>query len=119
MAKKEFSQINTQRRGNVADTLPTEISTRGQQATASKEEAAARASQLRTQGRKGCKATRINMAFTPENHEFIRAGASLYHLTMTEFCNRVIAAYNADHPAIMEKGKAFLEQIDTGELPEL
>lgn len=116
MAKKDFREVRT---GRVAGTLETALSTKGQQGVVSKEEAEARAAALRTQGRKGCKAMRINMAFTPENYDFIKAGASLYHMTMTEFCNKVIAAYSKENPKIKEEGNAFLERVKTGELPPL
>lgn len=62
--------------------------TKRKQSTASRQEAAERASELRTQGRKGCKAVRINMAFTPENHKFIKTMARISGMTMTEFVNK-------------------------------
>jgi len=114
--KQSFTEIRTER---VGGTLETALSHRGQQGVVSKEEAEARAAAMKTQGRKGCKASRINMAFTPENMDFIRAGASLYHMTMTQFCNKVIAAYSADHPQIIEEGNAFLERVEKGDLPNL
>lgn len=114
--KQSFTEIRTER---VGGTLETALSHRGQQGVVSKEEAEARAAAMKTQGRKGCKASRINMAFTPENLDFIKAGASLYHMTMTQFCNRVIAAYSEEHPQIKEKGNAFRAEVQSGELPEL
>ena len=117
MSKKQnFDEIRT---GRVGGTIETALSHRGQQGVVSKEEAEARAAAMRTQGRKGCKAARLNMAFTPGNLDFIRAGASLYHMTMTEFCNKVIAKYSAEHPEIIEKGNAFREEVKSGVLPEL
>lgn len=44
----------------------------------------------RTQGRKGRKLPRINMAFTPENYEFLRAHSRMNGLTMTEYVNSLI-----------------------------
>ena len=86
---------------------------RGQQGSASEEEAEARAEEGKTQGRKGCKAPRINMAFTPSNYEFIQIMAKASGNTMTKFCNLIIKAYQAEHPEYMEKAKAFLEVINS------
>lgn len=118
MGKKdeEFKAIQ---RGRVQSTLQTAISHRGQQSIVTKEEAEARAAEMKTQGRTGCKASRINMAFTPDNMAFIQAGASLYQTTMTKFCNRVLAQYSKEHPEIMEKGNAFREELKSGELPDI
>ena len=114
MAKKaDFSGINTQRRMNVADELQTEISIQGQQATASKEEAAARAATGRTQGRKGCKAVRINMAFWTENHAFLTYGARAYGSDMTKFCNTVIEMFRREHPEIQKKADMIKKNADS------
>lgn len=44
----------------------------------------------RTQGKKGRKLPRINMAFTPENYEFLRMYPRMNGLTMTEYVNSLI-----------------------------
>jgi len=92
---------------------------KGQQRTASPQEQADRAAELKTQGRKGCKATRINMAFTPENHEFIRVMAKATGRTMTEFTNDVIAAYRKEHPEFMEQASSFLQFVNSGAFSSL
>lgn len=115
-SKKDFGGINTDR---VYGAIETATSKRGQQGTASPKEAAERAAELKTQGRKGCKAIRINMAFTPENHRFIKIMAKASGRTMTEFTNLVIAAYQREHPEILEKAQAFLDTIDSGAFSSL
>lgn len=56
----------------------------------------------RTQGRKGMKMPRINMAFTPANIDYIRIMSALKGMTMTEYVNAVIGrereinSYNYD-----------------------
>ena len=45
---------------------------------------------MQTQGRKGEKLPRINMAFSPANHEFINIMSRLSGLTLTQYVNRVI-----------------------------
>lgn len=83
----------------------------GQQDTAPQEEAAERAAQLRTQGRKGCKATRINMAFTPDNHEFVKIMSRITGKSMTEFTNYVIERYRTEHPEIFEQAKDIINKL--------
>ena len=87
--------------------------------TAGKEEQAERAAAMQTQGRKGCKAKRINMAFTPGNYEFIKVMAKASGRTMTEFTNLVIAAYQREHPEIMEQAHGFLDVINSGAFSHL
>lgn len=107
--KKDFAGVNT---GRVYGEIEQATSKRGQQGKASPQEAAKRAADLKTQGRKGCKAIRINMAFTPDNHEFIKILAKASGLTMTELTNNIIAAYRKEHPEFLEKANSFLEFIN-------
>lgn len=106
--KKDFGGMNT---GRVYGAIEQATSNKGQQGTASPQERAERASNLKTQGRKGCKAVRINMAFTPENHEFIKVMATITGQTMTEFCNFCIDRYRTEHPEIFEQAKAIIDQL--------
>lgn len=111
---KDFSSMNTERAGGragVQKKIRQSMSRKGQQAEATPEEAQARASNLKTQGRKGCKAVRINMAFTPENHDFIKVMARLKGVTMTEFANYAITQYREEHNELYEQAKAFIEQL--------
>lgn len=106
MAKKakDFDQINT---GRVSGAIEKAIGKTGVQTTASQEEQQARAAALRTQGRKGCKAVRINMAFSPDNYNFIRQLARASGLTLTAYCNRIVTAYRLEHPELEEAARAF------------
>ena len=106
--KKDFAGMNT---GRVYGAIEQATSRKGQQGTASPQEAQERAAQLKTQGRKGCKAIRINMAFTPENHEFIKIMAKISGKTMTEFANLVVERYRTEHPDLYEQAKAIIEQL--------
>jgi len=114
--KTDFAAgVNT---GRVFNTLHQATSAKGQQPTVSPAEAQERAEQLRTQGRKGCKAVRINVAFTPSNHEFIKVLSTITGQTMTEFTNQVIAQYREEHPEIFDQAKAIIDQVrgpETGE----
>ncbi len=114
--KKDFAGMNT---GRVSGAISQATSNKGQQGTATAQEAEERMEALQTQGRKGVKAIRINMAFTPSNHEFIKVMAMASGKTMTEFTNLVIAAYRREHPEIMEQAKGFLATVNSGAFSSL
>ena len=111
MAKKDFSSIDTKGGEAALQQIRQATSIKGQQAEASQEEAAERAAELRTQGRKGCKAIRINMAFTPDNHEFIKVMARISGQTMTQFTNLVVERYRAEHPELYDQAKAIIDNL--------
>lgn len=98
----------------------TEISSRknGQQDTASKKEAEERAAEGKTQGRKGCKQSRINMAFTTANYEFLVFMARATGKTITGFTNAIISAFRAEHDDLFNKAKAFLEALNDSAISE-
>lgn len=106
--KKDFTGINT---GRVFGTIETATAEKGQQGTASLQEQQERAEKLQTQGRKGCKLPRVNMAFTPENHEFIKIMASVTGQSMTQFTNIVIERYRNEHPELYEQAKVIKAQV--------
>lgn len=107
-SKKDFAGMNT---GRVYGAIERATSRKGQQGTVSPQEAAERASKLKTQGRKGCKAIRINMAFTPENHDFIKVMAKISGKTMTEFANYAVEQYRLEHSEIYEQAKALIANL--------
>lgn len=49
-----------------------------------------------TQGRKGQKAKRINMAFSDLNHAFIRTESRRLGMTATQFVNHLIDCYRSN-----------------------
>lgn len=108
--KGDFSAINTQR---VYNTIEQATSRKGQQGKASPQEAMDRREALKTQGRKGAKAIRINMAFSPSNHAFIKIMAKATGHTMTEFTNIVIEAYRKEHPELLEQAQAFIDFVNS------
>ena len=113
---KDFSKldISASTGAKVRSTIESATGRRGQQATATPEEQAERAATLTTQGRKGCKAVRINMAFTPENHTFIKVMSKATGRTMAKMINDIIAAYRNEHPELLEKANDFLDFINSG-----
>lgn len=107
-AKKNFDKITT---GKLQGAAVQATSRRGLQVPATEKEATERAAQLKTQGRKGCKAVRINMAFTPENHEFIQTMARVTNKSMTEFANFVVEKYRTEHPDLFEQAKDIISKL--------
>lgn len=110
--KPDFTGINT---GRAIHALETATARSGQQGKATPQEAKERASKLKTQGRKGCKATRINMAFTPENHEYIKVMARLTGKTMTEYANLCIEQHRQQHPELYEQAKTIIAGLAPAE----
>lgn len=108
-SKKDFSKLKA---GRVYTGMETAISARGQQGTASPEEQSERAAEMRTQGRKGCKAVRINMAFTPDNHEFIKVMAKVTGKSMAEYLNLIVQRYREEHPEKFEQAKGFINDLE-------
>ena len=110
-SKKDFTSVNT---GRVYGAIEQATSRKGQQTKASAQEVHERKSQMRTQGRKGVKADRINMAFSEENYQFIRVMAKATGHTMTQFTNMVVTAYRNEHPEFMEKAQSFIDFVNSG-----
>ena len=110
-AKKNFEGMNIGNIGKVYDTLQQATHDKGMQTVASAEEANERAQQLKTQGRKGCKAIRIHMAFTPDNHEFIKIMSTITGQNMTEFTNAIIKQYREEHPELFQQAKAIRDVV--------
>lgn len=80
------------------------------QGTATPEEKAAREAEGRTQGRKGCKAPRINLALTSENWDFIskwKGGQA-----PTKFINKIIETYRKEHTNdLIREQEEYLNQM--------
>ena len=112
MAKKDFSKVNT---SSVYDTIaeatadpaPQPIPKRKKDTPPTAEEIQLAREQGRTRGRKGVKALRINMAFTPEVHDYIRTMAQVRGQTVTQFTEAVFRKSMEDNAQIYEQVKAF------------
>ena len=114
--QKDFSKINT---GKLTESIDRATSNRQQQAPAPPAERIARAEDMRTQGRKGCKAVRINCAFSTSNHQFIKIMSKASGRTMTQMVNDIIAAYRNEHPEFLEQAQNFLKWINGGAFSKL
>lgn len=112
MANKDFSKVKTSPVYSTiaeatADPAPQPIPKRKRDTPPTAEEIQLAREQSRTRGRKGVKMLRINMAFTPEIHEYIRTMAQVRGQTVTQFTEAVFRKSMEDNAAIYEQVKAF------------
>ncbi len=87
-------------------------SQKGQQQLVTPLEKAERETQGRTQGRKGCKSSRINMAFWTENYHFVKTMARISGQTMTEYVNRILDEYRKEHSETYENAQRLLADVE-------
>lgn len=64
---------------------------------------------LNTQGVKGAKLPRINMAFSEANYEYISVISKLSGLTMTQFVNRILDADRQENAETLKQAKELLK----------
>lgn len=117
--KKDFSTVDT---GRVYNALEESIAapeeqdaqdtqevraTRKPRKTYTEEEAQELIAAGNTRGKKGVKAIRINMAFSPEIHDFIKVMARARGETITDFTNHVIASCMDQYKDLYEQAKKF------------
>lgn len=141
MAKKDFSNINTNPVFNtiaqaaaepipgqmeIADTdcMIEEVSAdaiaadtaaakkRERRSDYTEEEKLAAMNALKTGGKKGVKLPRINLAFTPDNYDFVKRMARVRGQNMTEFINDMLTEARTKHGDQYQKAIAFLREID-------
>lgn len=65
----------------------------------------------KTKGRKGCKQIRINMAFTPEVHEYIKTMARVRGESITDFTNYIFTRSMEENAETYQKAREFMESI--------
>lgn len=117
MAKNFAEFVNTRTRAKETQTrvsanIEAATAGRGTQEEADKKEKAKRASEMKTQGRKGCKLPRINLAFSAENHDFIQTVSRVRGQNLTQFVNFIIAKYAEEHSDLYEKAKKLLAEAE-------
>lgn len=106
MATKDFDNLNiTFSTAKVSENIAQSTGTQGRKLEATQAEAAARREKLQTQGKKGAKTQRINMAFTDSNYDYIHTVARAKGLTMTKFVNEMIDFYRESHTKLYEEAK--------------
>jgi len=62
---------------------------------------------LKTAGHKGCQLPRINLAFSPEVYDYVKTMARVQGITITAFCNMVLADSLKENRELYEKAISF------------
>lgn len=116
MAKNKFD-VNMIQSERVYNDLDQATGKRQQQGAASTEEIKVRRARMQTQGRKGCKAPRINIAFSEDNYRFVKIYASSTGQTITRAVNELLD-YARTNPEFAEKARASIEFLLSSAQPE-
>lgn len=125
MAKKDFGGVNTNRvyqqitdataepeqEVTAAHEAQEEFETRKVRKTYTTEETQEAQRQMKTQGRKGVRAQRINMAFAPDTYLYIKVMAAARGQTITDFVNEIIRQSMEANAENFEKAKEFIDQF--------
>lgn len=118
-AKKDFSKLNTGRVYEAIAEATAEPEAQEVQPAQEEPQAARKAyteaerqaylQAGKTQGRPGIKAARINLAFYPDQYEYIKTMAAVRGQSITEFVNHIIGQSMEENAALYAQAKAFLK----------
>ena len=106
--KKDFSKANT---GRVYDAIAEATAERKPRKVYNEQEAQEMREAGTTQGRGGCKAARINMAFLPPVYEYLRVMSRVQGMTITDFTNRILLKSLEDNAELYAQAKEFLKSF--------
>lgn len=130
MAKKDFTNISTQRvyaeiqeataEQEILETQQTpaefdkpeeQEKQRKSRKTYTEEQAQAARMAGKTAGLKGVKLQRINMGFTPDVYDYIRTMARVSGLTMTDFVNKALREHLEQHQGVYDRAIEFKNSL--------
>ena len=77
-----------------------------------KEDAQPYLDEMHTQGRKGLKLKRINMAFAPDTYDYITIMSRVRGESLTEFLNMIIRQHKEEHGEIYAQALKFIDKLD-------
>ena len=103
MARKSFDDVKTSR----LDEVITEATQEAPESMTDQE----RMQAMKTQGRKGLKLPRINMAFTPDNYNYLKVMSRARGETLTEFCNFVLTQSLNVNRDLYEEAQVLVERF--------
>ena len=115
--KKNFTSANTSRVYSAIEAATAEPEEQQPQEaqearkTYTEEEAQAFRAAGKTQGRKGVKAIRFNMSFTPEIYEYITVMARVRGESVTKFTHFVFEQSMKDNAELYEQAKQFTKSF--------
>lgn len=112
-AKKGHNRKNNTTRVSdvIVDAAAQEDPDRKPRKTYSEDEKQESMDTLNTQGKKGLKAMRINMAFTPELHEYIKIMSDLQGTTITNFVNGILMQHLEQNRESYEEAKDLIKRV--------
>ena len=67
---------------------------------------------MNTQGRKGMKLDRMNMAFSPANYDYIRVMSAIRGQSMTQFVNDIIMEDRQKNGKVYRMAKELAQEIE-------
>ena len=108
---KDSSRVIDTIQQATAEAAPTEIPRRSRQEEYTAEEIQTAREQGKTQGRRGIKATRINMAFSPDVHKYIKVMARARGESVTEFTNYVFRSSMEQNAELYEQAQSFVDSF--------
>ena len=117
MENKNFEELNMnnvleeQTRAPESDTAPAPIPRQRRDTPPTAEIQEQAREQGKTQGRKGCKAHRFNMAFTPKAYDFITCMARVRGETVTAFVNHLIEKTMDDNQEVYQQALKFRDSL--------
>lgn len=111
MAKKEeFDKI---KKTDVYGTMESATADKDVKPLASPEEQERRLKYMKTQGKKGCHAMRMNMAFQPDNYQYIKVMSRITGMTHTQYVNYVLEQYRLQNGEVYDKAKEIINMLGT------
>ena len=111
MAKKDFSMLGNE--AGVYDTMK-EATAQGRKPRKANYTDAEREEAMKTgktQGKKGMKVLRMNMAFYGDLEDFIRVMSGIQGLTMTAFVNNCLNEYMEEHQETYKKAVELKKEL--------
>ena len=103
MARKSFDDVKTSRLDEVIE----EATQEAPESMTDQE----RLQAMKTQGHKGLKLPRINMAFTPDNYNYLKVMSRARGETLTEFCNFVLTQSLNANRDLYEEAQVLVERF--------
>lgn len=108
---KDFNTVGTAFSDALTESIRGAATDKGAKVEATEGEKAARVAEGNTQGKKGCKMPRINMALLPDNYQMLKMLSAATGKTITDINNQILTSYVNDHPDILARAKALTDDM--------
>lgn len=108
---KDFSNTSTAFSEALQGSIDSSATDKRAKVEASESEKRERVASGNTQGKKGCKMPRVNMAFLPDNYQMLKMLSAATGKTITDINNQILTDYVNSHPGILERARALTEDM--------